>query len=163
MTRKCFFSFHYAPDNWRVSTIRNIGAIEGNPAALDNDWEEVIGGGDRTIENWINNQMQKRTCTIVLIGENTANRKWINYEIKKSWENRMGVVGIYIHGFKDSEGKTSHQGSNPFSVFNINGVNFSSIVKAYNPVGLDSKQKYKNVSENIESWIEEAIEIRSKY
>ncbi|MEW8354447.1 MAG: TIR domain-containing protein [Candidatus Thiodiazotropha sp.] len=25
MARKCFYSFHYNPDNWRVSTVRNIG------------------------------------------------------------------------------------------------------------------------------------------
>ena len=30
MARKCFYSFQYKPDNWRVSKIRNIGTIEGN-------------------------------------------------------------------------------------------------------------------------------------
>lgn len=30
MARKVFFSFHYQPDNWRVSQVRNIGVIEGN-------------------------------------------------------------------------------------------------------------------------------------
>lgn len=44
MARKCFFSFHYTPDNWRVSQVRNIGAIEGNKPAKDNDWETVVGG-----------------------------------------------------------------------------------------------------------------------
>ena len=28
---------------------------------------------------------------IVLIGESTANRKWINYEITKSWNDHKGV------------------------------------------------------------------------
>ena len=33
MARKAFFSFHYQPDNWRVSQVRNIGVIEGNQPA----------------------------------------------------------------------------------------------------------------------------------
>ncbi len=47
MARKCFYSFHYVPDNWRVSKIRNIGAVEGNKPASDNDWETVTGGGEK--------------------------------------------------------------------------------------------------------------------
>lgn len=41
MTRKCFYSFHYEPDNWRASQIREMGTLEGNRPATDNDWEEV--------------------------------------------------------------------------------------------------------------------------
>ena len=52
------------------------------------------------IESWIDNQMAKRSCVVVLIGENTAGRKWINYEIKKAIELDKGIVGIYIHNLK---------------------------------------------------------------
>lgn len=45
--RKVFYSFHYKPDNWRASQVRNIGAVEGNKPASDNDWEEVVKGGCR--------------------------------------------------------------------------------------------------------------------
>jgi hypothetical protein len=31
MAKKCFLSFHYKPDNWRVSQVRQIGAIEEQP------------------------------------------------------------------------------------------------------------------------------------
>ncbi|MCZ2903256.1 TIR domain-containing protein [Burkholderia thailandensis] len=86
MARKTFYSFHYKPDNWRVATVRNIGAIEGNKPAADNDWEAVTRGGDDAIKSWIATQMQGRTCIVVLVGSNTANRKWINYEIVKGWD-----------------------------------------------------------------------------
>ena len=85
MTRRVFYSFHYLPDNWRASQVRNIGAVEGNQAATDNDWETVKKGGDPAIEKWIDGQLINRTCTIILIGRDTANRKWIDYEIHKSW------------------------------------------------------------------------------
>jgi hypothetical protein len=50
--------------------------------------------GDAAIENWIAHQMKGRSCTVVLVGANTANRKWINHEIVQSWDKGMGVVGI---------------------------------------------------------------------
>ena len=56
--------------------------------------------GDVAIKRWIANQMDRRTCTVVLVGTNTANRKWINYEIVKSWDDGMGVVGILYPWFE---------------------------------------------------------------
>ena len=44
MARRVFYSFHYKPDNWRAAQVRNIGAIEGNNPASDNDWEAVKKG-----------------------------------------------------------------------------------------------------------------------
>ena len=79
--RQVFYSFHYIPDCWRASQVRNIGVIEGNKPAPDNDWETITRAGDDAIKKWINEQMKYRSCTIVLIGSNTAVRKWINYEI----------------------------------------------------------------------------------
>ncbi len=164
MARKVFFSFHYQPDCVRASQVRNIGVVEGNPSATDNDWETVARGGDPAIQRWIDNQLSGRTCTIVLIGKDTAGRKWINYEIEKSWNGNKGVLGIYIHNLKNFSGAQTTMGSNPFSGFNLkNGtVALSSVVKAYNPPFSDSKDVYKYISDNLESWIEEAIRIRNQ-
>lgn len=163
MARRCFFSFHYQPDNWRASTIRSIGAIEGNQPALDNDWEKVTKGGDAQIQKWIESQMEGRTCAIVLIGSNTAKRKWIDYEIKKAWDNKMGVLGIHIHGVKDSSGNTSIKGADPFAHFRLGEKPLSSIIQIYDPTCFDSKAKYNTIAENIDSWIERAIETRKKH
>src|SRR5690349_1950478 len=113
MARKVFYSFHYTPDCWRAATVRSIGAIEGNKSASDNDWESVTAGGDAAIEEWISGQMSGRSCVVVLVGSKTANRKWINHEIVKAWNDGLGVVGIYIHGLKDADENTSSIGSNP--------------------------------------------------
>lgn len=71
MARRVFYSFHYMPDASRASQVRNIGAIEGNKAATDNDWETVTKGGDDAIKRWIAAQMRGRSCTVVLVGEKT--------------------------------------------------------------------------------------------
>jgi hypothetical protein len=147
MARRVFYSFHYEPDNWRASKIRNIGAIEGNQPATDNDWETVTDRGDAAIEKWIKDQMASRSCAVVLIGQNTAGRKWIKHEIREAWNGGMGLLGIHIHNITNSSDEQSDMGTNPFSEFKIGDKSLSSIVKVY----------------DIADWIDEAIEIRKKY
>ncbi|MEV5475056.1 TIR domain-containing protein [Streptomyces sp. NPDC052207] len=163
MARNVFYSFHYVPDNWRAAQVRNMGVLEGNRPASDNDWEQVKKGGESAIRNWIDSQLRGRSCTVVLIGSGTAGRKWINYEIKKSWEDGKGVLGIYIHNLLDRGGYQSTKGRNPFSDYTIGGVNMSSIVKAYDPPFTSSQYVYGHIKNNFADWVEEAIEIRAKY
>lgn len=163
MARRAFYSFHYIPDNWRAATVRSIGSVEGNKPASDNDWESVKKVGDKAIQNWIDGQLHGKSCVVVLIGTNTAGRKWINYEIEKAWSEKKGLVGIHIHNLKDSIGNQSTMGANPFQTFNLNGTPLSSIVKTYNPPNWDSKEVYKYISDNLASWFDEAVTIRAKY
>lgn len=163
MARRVFYSFHYKPDNWRASQVRNIGVVEGNRPVTDNEWEEITRGGDPAIERWINLQLDGKSCAVVLIGAKTAGRKWISYEIKKAWNEEKGVVGIYIHGLKDKEGAQANKGANPFSAITVDQEALSSIVKAYNPPFSDSKDVYQYISDNLGDWIEEAIDIRQNY
>ena len=161
--RQVFYSFHYKPDCWRASTIRSIGAIDGNRPAPDNDWETITSSGDEAIKKWISEQMKYRSCTVVLVGNKTADRKWINHEIVKSWNNKMGVVGIYIHGIKNSQGFITEKGNNPFDYipYGDSGKKFSAIVKCYNPAGVNSKERYDWISRNISNAVEEAVKIRN--
>ena len=162
MARRCFYSFHYLPDSQRASQVRQIGSIEGNRPATDNDWQKVTASGDAAITKWISDQMHGKSCTVVLVGSATANRKWINHEIVRSWDEGMGVVGIYIHALKNLAGETSTQGSNPFDYigFGQTGKKLSSIVKCYNPAGVDSKAKYAWIAEHLLNAVEEAVRIR---
>lgn len=165
MARKVFYSFHYLPDNWRASQVRNMGSVEGNRPASDNDWEAVKKGGDSAIEQWINNQLNGRTCSVVLIGRDTAGRKWIDYEIHKSWNSGKGVVGIYVHNLKNASSEQATKGANPFAHIKMKrgDVSMSSIVRAYDPPHVDSKRVYEHISQNLSSWIEEAVKIRNDY
>lgn len=163
MARKVFFSFHYIPDNWRASQVRQMGVIEGNRPCSDNDWETVTKGGDAAIEKWINEQLSGKSCTVVLVGEKTAGRKWITHEIKKSWEAGKGVVGIQIHNLKDRYENQSSEGKNPFDYLTLEGKKLSSIIKLHRPPYAKSTNVYNHIKDNIADWIEEAIEIRNKY
>jgi hypothetical protein len=165
MARRVFYSFHYVPDNWRAAQIRNSGIVEGNVPATDNDWETVKRGGETAIQRWIDSQLDGKSCAVVLIGNGTAGRKWINYEIEKSWNSGKGIFGVYVHNLKDANSQQAVKGRNPFDGFTIkNGtVSLSSVVRCYDPPFGDSKQVYTHISQNLSSWIEEAINIRSKY
>lgn len=163
--RQVFYSFHYKPDCWRAAQVRNIGAIEGNKAAPDNDWEIIASRGEEAIKKWISDQMQYRSCALVLVGSETAGRKWINYEIIRAWQKGMGVAGIYINGLEDRNRSTSQQGSNPFDYINFgdDGTKLSAIVKCYNPQGFDSKEKYNWISKYIAAIADEAVKIRDSH
>ena len=140
-----------------------MGVLEGNEPALDNDWEEVKRGGDRAIQNWIDGQLKGKSCAIILVGQNTAGRKWIKYEIKKAWDERKGVVGIHIHNLKDHNQRQASKGKNPFETFTIKSDKrkLSNIVKCYDVNSTDSRVVYNTIQNNLSKWIEEAIKIRN--
>lgn len=163
MARRTFYSFHYKPDNWRASQVRNMGVVDGNRPCSDNDWETITKGGDEKIKKWIADQMDGKSCVIVLIGANTARRKWIDHEINKGWNEGKGVVGVYIHNLKDSDGKQSPRGANPFAhiPYRNTGKMLSSIVKAYDPPYSTSTSVYDYIKKNLAGWVDEAIDIRN--
>jgi len=153
--RQIFYSFHFDNDVMRVQQIRNIGALEDNKPISANDWEEVKKKGNPSIEKWIDDNMKYRSCVIVLVGEETAGRPWVKYEIKKAWNDGKGLLGIYIHNIKCPRNGKCSKGRNPFDDFDLkNGNKLSSIVKCYNP---DSTDAYKDIKDNIETWVEAAI------
>lgn len=163
MARKAFYSFHYKADSWRASTVRNIGVIEGNRPCSDNDWESITKGGDAAVQRWIDSQLSGKSVAIVLIGANTAGRKWITYEIKRAWQDSKGVMGIHVHKLEDQYGLQSLRGKNPFSHLTVDGKSMSSIVEAYDPPFSLSKHVYGHIEDNLADWIETAIQIRKCY
>jgi len=163
MARRVFYSFHYKPDCWRASQVRNMGVVEGNEPASDNDWEAITRNGDDAIRRWIDNQMSGRTCAVVLIGSGTAGRKWIKYEIEKAWKDNKGLVGVYVHNLKDQAQQQSTKGRNPFDDFRLGDTMLSSVVKAYDPPYSVSTSVYSYIHDNLADWIEEAITIRGDH
>ncbi len=165
MAHKVFFSFHYNADNWRAGQVRNAGVVEGNSPVSDNDWETITKGGDDKIKKWIDEQLSGKECTIVLIGANTAGRKWIKYEIEESWNRKKGVLGIYIHNLKDKDGNPATKGRNPFEDFTMNkdSSKLSDVVLTYDPPYTTSTNVYLYIKDHINEWVENAISVRDNY
>lgn len=156
--RQIFYSFHFSNDVMRVQQIRNIGALEDNQPVSANEWEEVKKKGDAAIKKWIDDNMAYRSCVVVLVGEETAQRPWVKYEIEKAWNEGKGVLGIHIHNLKCPRNGTCRKGANPFDGFTFqNGTKLSSVVKCYDPKATDA---YNDIKDNMETWIEAAIQAR---
>ncbi|WP_229781736.1 TIR domain-containing protein [Agromyces mediolanus] len=161
--RKVFYSFHYKRDSQRVSQVKNMGVVEGQPILSANKWEEVEGGGEAAIKEWIATEMSGKSCLVVLIGAQTAGRKWVNYEIIKAWNDRKGVLGIHIHNLKNLNGDQDTKGGNPFGGISVGDKSLSSIVKTYDPPYSTSTYVYSHIKDNLEAWVEDAIAIRARY
>ncbi|MDZ4802484.1 MAG: TIR domain-containing protein [Bryobacteraceae bacterium] len=163
MARRSFYSFHYNPDNWRASQVRNMGVVDGSRPCSDNDWETITKGGDDKIKKWIADQLDGKSCVIVLIGAGTAGRKWINYEIVKGWDDGKGVLGVHVHNLLDSDKKQATKGANPFASirYGSTGKMLSSIVKAYDPPYSTSTSVFDYIKKNLSDWVEDAVAIRA--
>lgn len=159
MTRRVFFSFHY-DDVWRVNQIRNSWVVPGVEAAgfLDKaEFEKVERQGKRAIESWIDRQLNGTTVTVVLIGQETANRPYVQYEILQSYERGNGLLGINIHNIKDTKGQTQwYSGPNPFGSVEVDGgfwgktaLSNKLTIPIYDWVHSDGRR-------NIATWVENA-------
>lgn len=153
--RQIFYSFHFDNDVMRVQLVRNMGAIEGNTPVSAQDWESVKKGGDKAIKKWIDDNMNYRSCVVVLIGEETSKRPWVKHEIQKAWADKRGVLGVYIHKLKCPNNGIGTQGANPFEGLGLKDKNGNlAKIPIYNPKASDA---YGDIKDNIESWIETAI------
>lgn len=152
MARKTFFSFHFKGDSWRAGVVRNSWVTQDRKAAgfFDSaEWEKVKKKNDSDIKKWIDGQLNGTSVTVVLIGEKTNGRKWINYEITTSGERGNGLIGIYIHQIKDEDKKANNKGKNPFDQWTFNRGGKVITIPVYDWVDNDG---YKNMGD----WIEKA-------
>ncbi|WP_118775581.1 TIR domain-containing protein [Haemophilus haemolyticus] len=152
MTRKVFFSFHFDSDSWRAGQVRNMGVVDGSEPVKGNRWEDVKSKSEEVIKQWIDDNLKDKSCLVVLIGEKTASRKWVKYEIDKAVELGKGICGVYIHKLKDQNGKTSKRGSNPLLK---DAPIFDSQYQSSDFV-------YNDIKENIADLVEKAIKIRDE-
>ena len=159
MARRVFFSFHYQRDIWRAAAVRNTWLTKkaGRESAGFWDaanWESVKRGGDTAIKRWIEEQLNGTSTTVVLIGSQTASRKYVLHEIRRSAALGKGLLGVRIHNKKDQGGLTDVLGNNPFDSLHVAGSfglreALSTHVSTYDYV-LNSGY------ENLGSWIESA-------
>lgn len=160
MVRRVFFSFHYGRDVWRVNQVRHSWVTKNDREAAGffdaAEQEEIKRATDEKIKKWINEQLHGTSVTVVLIGNETAERDWVHYEIKKSIERGNGIVGVKVHSLKDKEGSTDFSGTNPLKKFVIEDGDdvqtLSSIFPTYD-------WKRDNGRENIGEWVDEAAQI----
>lgn len=154
---KAFYSFHFQNDASRAGQVRNMGMVEGDQLVDDNSWERVKLGGATGIQRWIDAQMSSCDVVIVLVGAQTSQRHWVNYEIRRAWDTYKPIFGVRIHGLKDLNQQTSSAGPNPFEGITLSGGGFlSQFVPLYNPSGYNSKDVYADIQSKLKGWVRAA-------
>lgn len=153
MARQAFFTFHYQRDIFRVNVVRNSQEFvrsQMTPTFYDHSlWEKTKLQGDEAIKRLINSGLKGSSVTVVLVGNETAGRKWVNYEIVESHNQGMGILAVRIHNIADVNGHTNYAGRNPLDDWQVGGVPFSKLYPTYDWVS-------DNGFKNIPSWIEQA-------
>jgi len=151
MPRRVFFSFHYERDAWRAAQVRNSWVTKEDREAAgfwdSAEWEAVQRQGDEAVKRWIDRQIEGTSVTVVLIGAETFNRKWVIYEVQRSLDKGNGIVGIRIHNLKDQNGNTDKPGD--IDSLEIDGKKFSEVFPVYDWVN-------DNGYDNLGDWIERA-------
>jgi MTH538 TIR-like domain (DUF1863) len=121
MSRSVFFSFHYQRDIPRVNVVRNhMMTKRGYHSAGYWDhslWERAKKTSNLALKRMINEGLENTSVTVVLIGKETADRPWVQYEIEKSHGRGNGIIGIYIHNIRNFQQQADSQGQNPFDRF----------------------------------------------
>lgn len=112
-------------------------------------WEEVKKKGEKPIRRWINKQLEGTSVTVVLIGAEISERKYIQYEISQSWDKGSGLIGVYIHKLKDPNERTDIKGADPFVKLGHKGI------RTYGWVD-------DNGYENLGDWVEGAYQRAQK-
>ncbi len=156
MARRVFFSFHYDRDVRRVVQVRNAWVVRPDGAAqpfYDKAEFEAVKNRMGGIRNWIEEQLNGTSVTVVLFGAETYEREWVRYEIKRSHELGKGILAIDIHNVKDPQYGSDTQGRNPLEYWSTtqNGrqVSFASLYNTYDWV-------LGNGYQNLPAWIEAA-------
>lgn len=112
-----FFSFCYEDvKNFRVNVVRNSWIANNmDDTFVDGSiWEKEKSKDATVIKNLIEDGLKKTSVTAVLIGTDTADRRWVKYEILKSFERGNGLLGIHINRIRNKDKQISAKGSNPF-------------------------------------------------
>jgi hypothetical protein len=111
MARRVFFSFHYA-DVWRVNQVRNSNVVYGAQEAGFYDHSEYLERGGATpeyIRRVIKEKLSDTTVTIVLVGQQTATRPWVQEEIRLSVERGNGLLGVFVHHLRTPQDPENHE------------------------------------------------------
>ena len=100
MSHKAFVSYHHHNDQRQANWIRDN---YGDEVFIDRSLESAFVGmsDDEILASIRKNNLKDSTVTIVLVGKDTAKRKWVDWEINASLRpygdrTRNGLLAIYL-------------------------------------------------------------------
>ena len=118
MAARVFFSFHYEDvKTFRANVVRNhaITKERGEAGFFDASiWEDAKRHGDDAVKRLVNSNLENTSVTCTLIGSEPWGRRWVRYEILKSYDRGNPLLGVHINSIPDKNRQTFVLGKNPF-------------------------------------------------
>ena len=127
MAKRVFFSFHYQDViDFRANVVRQHWLTKPDREVAGffdaSIWGNAELSGDIGIKRVINSGLEGTTVTCVLIGSETYARKWVRYEVLKSFRRGNSIFAVHINTIKGKDQQTKAKGPSPLSYL---GVTFS--------------------------------------
>src|SRR6202521_4038943 len=104
MARRTFFSFHYKPDVNRAWVARNswvtkVAQGERDDAGFFDSsvFEAKKRESDESLKRFLREGLDNTTVTCVLVGAETYLRRWVRYEMLRSFIRGNGLLAVRIH------------------------------------------------------------------
>jgi hypothetical protein len=121
VARRTFFSFHYQADVTRAWVVRNswvtkVGQGEREDAGFFDSsvFEATQRVSDEALKRFLREGLNNTTVTCVLVGSQTTLRRWVRYEIFRSFIRGNGLFAVRIHSIAGFNRMPSVIGPNPF-------------------------------------------------
>jgi hypothetical protein len=139
MARRTFFSFHYKPDVTRAWIVRNSwvtkvaqGDREDAGFFDSSVFEAAQRQSDDSLKRFLREGLNNTSVTCVLVGAETCLRRWVRYEIFRSFMCGNGLLAVRIHTIGSLHSPATAAGTNPFDTvaFTVDGnqVRFKEIM-----------------------------------
>src|SRR6266849_4368894 len=130
MARRTFFSFHYKPDVSRAWVVRNSWVTKvaqgerADAGFFDSSvFEAAQRESDESLKRFLREGLDNTSVTCVLVGAETCLRRWVRYEIFRSFMCGNGLFAVRIHSIGSLHSPATAAGVNPFETvaFTVDG------------------------------------------
>lgn len=112
-----FYSFHYSHDYDRIRRVLDAYHIQGGysctPFISDEEIERMKQEGLDSIHRWIETEIAKADAVVVLIGEHSFGRYFIEYEIQTAYALNKPLMGVFINEIPDKNGRVGLRSKTP--------------------------------------------------
>ena len=141
MARRTFFSFHYKPDVHRAWNVRNSWVTQPDRESagfFDNSvFETKQRTSDDALKRFLSDGLAGTSVTVALYATQTAWRRWVRFELLKSFVEGKGILSVAIHTIKSLEQppQAAAPGYDPLTVLGFEVKNGMVLFKEKNADG----------------------------
>lgn len=119
MAQRIYFGFDYEDvKTFRANVVRNHDTIKKNIDSVGfvdaSIWEDAELHGADAVKRLINTNLDNTSVSCILIGTGTWQRRWVRYEILKSYDRGNKLFGVHINSIPDKNRQTFNKGRDPF-------------------------------------------------